>query len=156
MVWRVACTRRLCRKRLADAQIVVVDDLLDLRRMEDGQSDLSPSTYDMHALIDEMVRSSKAMLDPYDVRVDVQWDGKSNKSLLGDAAMIVGDTGRVVPPDNPDALAAAWGEILSMDAPERERLGQAARARVEANFEIGQVVARYEDLYREVSAYVRD
>ena len=75
---------------------------------------------------------------------------------VGDAAMIVGDTGRVVPPDNPDALAAAWGEILSMDAPERERLGQAARARVEANFEIGQVVARYEDLYREVSAYVRD
>ncbi|MCH8332326.1 hypothetical protein IIC65_00180 [Candidatus Sumerlaeota bacterium] len=66
----------------------LIDDLLDLRRMEDGQSDLSPSTYDMHALIDEMVRSSKAMLDPYDVTIDVQWDGKSHKSLLGDAAMI--------------------------------------------------------------------
>ncbi len=75
---------------------------------------------------------------------------------VGDAAMIVGETGRVVPPHNPDALAAAWVEILSLDAPRRERLGQAARARVEAHFEIGRVVARYQALYEEVSGHVRD
>src|SRR5690606_2510752 len=43
---------------------------------------------------------------------------------VGDSADIVGDTGRVVPPRDPDALAAALAEILSMPPQARAALGR--------------------------------
>ena len=43
---------------------------------------------------------------------------------VGDAACIVGDTGRVVPPADGRALAAAWASLLSMSAP--RTLGKAS------------------------------
>lgn len=67
---------------------------------------------------------------------------------VGDTAWIVGDTGRVVPPGSPEALAEAWERLLDMDRGERKRLGEKARARVAENFEINNVVRRFEDFYR--------
>jgi hypothetical protein len=40
---------------------------------------------------------------------------------VGDAAHIVGETGRSVPPSSPEALAAAWVDLLSLPADERRR-----------------------------------
>lgn len=65
---------------------------------------------------------------------------------VGDAASIVGDTGRIVPPRSPDALAQAL-VALTGDAPLRARLGTAARRRVMENFDLATVVARYEDAW---------
>jgi glycosyltransferase involved in cell wall biosynthesis len=70
---------------------------------------------------------------------------------VGDSAMIVGPTGRVVPPQDPAALAAAWGELLAMDPDARARLGAAARQRVCELFDLGAVTRRYEQLYEEVA-----
>jgi glycosyltransferase involved in cell wall biosynthesis len=70
---------------------------------------------------------------------------------VGDSALLVADTGRIVPPRDPDALAAAWEALVAMGAAGRERLGRAARARVEARFGIGRVAARYADLWRRVA-----
>jgi len=67
---------------------------------------------------------------------------------VGDAAWIVGDTGRVVPPGSPEGLTEAWERLLDMDRGERQRLGEKARARVAENFEISNVVRRFEDFYR--------
>ena len=47
---------------------------------------------------------------------------------VGDSALIVGSTGRVVPPKNPEALAAAWRELILMEPGERA----ARAARLEA------------------------
>ena len=69
---------------------------------------------------------------------------------VGDSALIIGDTGIIVPPKNPQALADGWGKILMMDVEERRNLGQAARQRIEENFSLDSVVARYENLYREL------
>ena len=69
----------------------------------------------------------------------------------GDAAVIVGDTGRIVPPRNPAALAAAWQQILASTADARRMLGERARARVREHYDLAGVVARYETLYREVA-----
>jgi glycosyltransferase involved in cell wall biosynthesis len=66
---------------------------------------------------------------------------------VGDSALIVGDTGRVVPPREPAALASAWAEVLAMSADARSVLGLRARARIRAMFSLDAVVARYHELY---------
>ena len=71
---------------------------------------------------------------------------------VGDSAMIVGPTGRVVRPQDPAALAAAWGDLLAMDPDARARMGAAARQRVCELFDLGAVTRRYEQLYEEVAS----
>jgi glycosyltransferase involved in cell wall biosynthesis len=67
---------------------------------------------------------------------------------VGDAARIVGDTGEVVPPRDPAALAAAIERILRRSPAQRQELGASARRRIEENYSLESVVARYEGLYR--------
>lgn len=62
---------------------------------------------------------------------------------VGDAAEIVGDTGRVVPPGSDQALAQAMQVLLDMPAGERLRLGQAARLRVQENFTLARMAAGF-------------
>jgi glycosyltransferase involved in cell wall biosynthesis len=52
-------------------------------------------------------------------------------SDVGDAARLVGDTGRVVPPRNAAALAAALSELITVGHDVRARLGASARHRIE-------------------------
>jgi rhamnosyl/mannosyltransferase len=58
-----------------------------------------------------------------------------------------GVTGFVTPPDDDDALVAAIEKLR--DAAVRRRMGQAARARVEAEFTIERMVERIESVYSE-------
>ncbi len=71
---------------------------------------------------------------------------------VGDSAWIVSDTGRVVPPRDPRALADASAATLAMGSADRQRLGLAARARVEQHFSLPAIVDRYERLYLELAA----
>jgi glycosyltransferase involved in cell wall biosynthesis len=66
---------------------------------------------------------------------------------VGDSGLIVGNTGWVVPPKNPEALAKAWQESIELGAEGREALGKAARTRVIECFSLDSVVASYERLY---------
>ena len=66
---------------------------------------------------------------------------------VGDSGLIVGNTGWVVPPKNPEALAKAWQESIELGAEGREALGKAARTRVIECFSLESVVASYERLY---------
>jgi glycosyltransferase involved in cell wall biosynthesis len=66
---------------------------------------------------------------------------------MGDSALIVGDTGRIVPPRDPGALADAIVELLGMPEEARDRLGRAARQRIEERFSIETIAARYRALY---------
>lgn len=66
---------------------------------------------------------------------------------VGDSGWMVGNTGRVVPPKDPQALANAWQELSDLDASDREALGKLARARVIECFSLESVVASYEKLY---------
>ncbi len=69
---------------------------------------------------------------------------------VGDAGRIVGETGLVVPPKNPAALAEAWRKMLDLGPEGRSRLGMAARERVKEKFSLSQIVNRYQDLYEEL------
>jgi glycosyltransferase involved in cell wall biosynthesis len=63
---------------------------------------------------------------------------------VGDSALIVGAAGAVVPTRNPDALARAIGQLVSLSPEARRALGEACRARVTAEFGIERLVERTE------------
>jgi glycosyltransferase involved in cell wall biosynthesis len=69
---------------------------------------------------------------------------------VGEAPEIVGETGRVVPPRDAPALAEAVGGLLAMSGEELEKLGRAARKRVEENYSLESVTEQYAELYREL------
>jgi glycosyltransferase involved in cell wall biosynthesis len=69
---------------------------------------------------------------------------------VGDSAWIVGDTGKVVPCKNPQALARAWQELMEMTPQQRQLLGEKARQRIIANFSLNSIVAQYENLYQSI------
>lgn len=70
---------------------------------------------------------------------------------VGDSAMIVGDTGYVVPPRNSEAFADALNKLLSLSPQARMDLGQQARRRVKKNYSLSDIVQHYEALYRDVA-----
>ena len=70
---------------------------------------------------------------------------------VGDSAIIVGNTGVVVPPKNPQALADGWIELLvRMTSYERQQLGQAARLQIVERYDLVKIVKEYECMYRAV------
>lgn len=71
---------------------------------------------------------------------------------VGDAARLVGSTGRVVPPGDAEAMAAAWGEILAMPPDARARLGLQARARIVERYSVGVAAERYQSLHLQLAA----
>ncbi|MCP4668697.1 MAG: glycosyltransferase, partial [Deltaproteobacteria bacterium] len=66
---------------------------------------------------------------------------------VGDASRIVGDTGRVVPCRDPQAVAEAWNELIDLGAQRRHRLGLEGRKRVMRHFELSMIAQQYEKLY---------
>jgi glycosyltransferase involved in cell wall biosynthesis len=71
---------------------------------------------------------------------------------VGDSAPLVGDTGKIVQPKDPSAFAQACRELIGLPKDQRIELGMRARKRVEENFSLSSVVARYEELYEGFSA----
>lgn len=70
---------------------------------------------------------------------------------VGDASLIVGDTGRIVPPRDPVAMAAALEELLALPPAAIHAMGLAARERIVTRFSLAAAIARYEQLYEEVA-----
>lgn len=69
---------------------------------------------------------------------------------VGDSARIVGDTGMVVPPGGPQALACALSRMIGMDHHERSALGTLARERIGQHFSLSRMVEGYSALYDEM------
>lgn len=69
---------------------------------------------------------------------------------VGDAATIVGDTGIIVSPRDDQALLDGLMTLLQKTDTERRCLGQTARARIENNFSLDTIVARYSMLYEQL------
>jgi glycosyltransferase involved in cell wall biosynthesis len=66
---------------------------------------------------------------------------------VGDARLIVGNSGRVIPPGDVEALVAAIAAEASLLPAERTARGQAARAAILEKFTIEKCIAAYLQLY---------
>jgi glycosyltransferase involved in cell wall biosynthesis len=70
---------------------------------------------------------------------------------VGDAAIMVDDTGLVIPPRDAPAMVAAWRDLLTLSPDRRRALGQRARSRIEEHYSLLGAVAKYETLCDEVA-----
>jgi glycosyltransferase involved in cell wall biosynthesis len=70
---------------------------------------------------------------------------------VGDSALMVGETGKVVAPRNPLALAAAWRELINAGPEARRSLGMAARRRIQRHFGLSGIVHRYQAIYEQLA-----
>jgi glycosyltransferase involved in cell wall biosynthesis len=69
----------------------------------------------------------------------------------GNAEVVVHEeTGFVVPPQNPDALADAMLRLMNLPAEMRQQMGALARQRMEQQFSLESVVTQWENLYYEL------
>jgi glycosyltransferase involved in cell wall biosynthesis len=73
---------------------------------------------------------------------------------VGDSAWIVGNTGKVVAPQDAPALAQAWQELVELGTEGRATLGLSARARIVENFSLEKIVHQYESLYKYILVQV--
>ena len=71
---------------------------------------------------------------------------------VGDAALIVGDTGWVAPPQNPNALAERIEQgLAALRREQREKLGQRCRTRIVENFSLEKMVEAYRAIWERAS-----
>jgi len=70
---------------------------------------------------------------------------------VGDARLIIGETGLVIPPRDAEGLANAIVELIDRGPEVRRELGRAARRRIEAEYSLPCFIHRYQTLYAELS-----
>jgi glycosyltransferase involved in cell wall biosynthesis len=70
---------------------------------------------------------------------------------VGDAADLIGETGKTVPARAPIALATAVLELLEESVDARQARGRAAQQRIEQRFSLKLATKRYATLYRQLS-----
>jgi glycosyltransferase involved in cell wall biosynthesis len=71
---------------------------------------------------------------------------------VGDARQLIGNDGRIVPVGDPDAFADALIDLIEQPAVERRALGERARARIEAEFDLSVIADRYDRLWHSLAA----
>jgi glycosyltransferase involved in cell wall biosynthesis len=69
---------------------------------------------------------------------------------VGDSAFIIHDTGTVVPPGDPKALAAALARMADMNFAGRAAMGARARARIVEHFSLDRIAKDQASLYEKV------
>jgi glycosyltransferase involved in cell wall biosynthesis len=75
---------------------------------------------------------------------------------VGDAARVVGDTGKVVPIASPNALTAAWRHLAELAPEARAKAGAAARTRIVTCFPRKTMIEKTSDLLRGVQLQLID
>lgn len=69
---------------------------------------------------------------------------------VGDSAYLIGQTGYLVPPRDPLALANAWKQLIDLGQEGRVALGKLARLRIINSFSLDNFVVQYEKFYQTI------
>lgn len=64
--------------------------------------------------------------------------------------VLEGESGYIVPPRDPVALATAMRKMMTLSEAERTAMGQTGRGHIEANYSLDRVVDQWEALYQEL------
>jgi glycosyltransferase involved in cell wall biosynthesis len=75
---------------------------------------------------------------------------------VGDSAIIVGETGIVVPPKDSTALAKGWAKMIESGEAMRVVMGQEARKRIRINYCLPAIAKLYEDMYKHALLQIRN
>jgi glycosyltransferase involved in cell wall biosynthesis len=70
---------------------------------------------------------------------------------VGDADVLIGDTGSLVPPRDPVALADAIRALIELPPSVLASLGEQARQRIIKHFSLREIARRFENLYRRLA-----
>lgn len=70
---------------------------------------------------------------------------------IGDVRVIIGETGVVIPPRDPDALCEGWSKLLVLGTEGRHTLGERARQRIVDHYSLAANSDRYAELYRSLA-----
>ncbi len=71
---------------------------------------------------------------------------------VGDSGLIVGNTGKVVKPEDPETLRSAWQDMMTLGTAGRTQLGEQARKRIQERFTLALCARKYENLYSAIAA----
>jgi glycosyltransferase involved in cell wall biosynthesis len=94
--------------------------------------------------IDALVLSSRTEGFPNVVAEAMEQGRPVISTDVGDAALVVGDTGFVVPSRQADKLATAMLRLLALAPETYAGYARAARARINSEYSLGAIVERYE------------
>lgn len=151
----------LVQARLPEAHFLLVGDgplAADLQAQADRLGLAARVTFtgarrdveELLPILDVFVNSSHweglptVMLESMAARVPVVATNVSgNRELVRD-----GENGRLVPPNDPSALAQAVQDTLALPPSQRQAICQAAFNQVQATFDINQIARQHEALYR--------
>jgi glycosyltransferase involved in cell wall biosynthesis len=139
----------------ADRDTAVLTDIVDSLALADrmvfaGPRDDIPavmSALDLHVL------SSAGESFPNAVAEAMACETPCVVTDVGDSALIVGDTGWVVPPRDSRALAQGIGNALTaVVGPERAEQGRRCRNRIASSYDLTAMVAAYHALWKGAAA----
>lgn len=68
---------------------------------------------------------------------------------VGDVAEAIGQTGLLVPKENPEILALAWKQMLAFSDAQRQQYSEAAKHRIQQYYNMDIVVAFYKELLKD-------
>lgn len=71
---------------------------------------------------------------------------------VGDSREMIGHTGRVVPPAEPEVLGQAMGEMAGLGREQLQRMGAAARTRIEKSYSLQSMITAFCELYSDLAA----
>lgn len=106
-----------------------------------------PDTHRLLPAMDIMTNSSYSEAFPLSVGEAMASALPCVATDVGDTALLMGDTGVLVPPRNPEAIYKAWVELIEAGPLVRWSLGRRARRRIIDHFTLEATVRRYEALY---------
>lgn len=66
----------------------LVEELLDLRRLEDQGMAFNPTTFDLKLLVEELVADARAILVSKNLVISVEWNGLSDHRMQGDVTQL--------------------------------------------------------------------
>ena len=125
---------------------VEVRNMMSAAGLPEAAIELRGQVDDMAAFyrdVDVLVLSSRTEGFP-NVVAEAMSHGKPVVTTdVGDAALVVGDTGVVVPPRNEQALAEGMRRMIDLGQDDYAALSLAARQRIAARFSLAQIANRY-------------